>query len=70
MLWVIYVCSDVLNEHEWVCREHAYGPHDLQADLYGSADTTLNYASGTGDPGSIPGALFISKFFGYPGGLG
>jgi hypothetical protein len=22
MLWVIYVCSDVLNEHELVCREH------------------------------------------------
>jgi hypothetical protein len=23
--WVIYVCSDVINEHERVCREHAYG---------------------------------------------
>jgi hypothetical protein len=49
------VSSDVINEHEWVCREHAYGPHDLQAGLYGRADTTLNY--GTGYPESIPGAV-------------
>jgi hypothetical protein len=68
--WVIYVCSDVINEHERVCREHAYGPHNLQAGLYGRADTTLNYE--TGDPGSIPGAvLFFSSLIslGTPGGL-
>jgi hypothetical protein len=23
--WVIYVCSDVINEYERVCRVHAYG---------------------------------------------
>jgi hypothetical protein len=66
--WVIYVCSDVINEHKRVCREDAYGPHDLQAGLYGRADTTLNY--GTGDPGSIPGTSSFFFFLGTPGGLG
>jgi hypothetical protein len=71
--WVIYVpvCSDVINEHERVWREHAYCPHDLQAGLYGRAATTLNY--GTGDPGSIPGTvifIFVFNFFWYPMGSG
>jgi hypothetical protein len=63
--WVIYSCSDVINEHERVCREHAYGPHDLQAGLYGRADTTVNY--GTGDPARFIFLFFI--FLGTPGGL-
>jgi hypothetical protein len=44
--WVIYVCSNVINEHERVCQEYAYGPHELLAGLYGRADTTLNYGTG------------------------
>jgi hypothetical protein len=26
--WVIYACSDVINDHERVCREHAYGAYN------------------------------------------
>jgi hypothetical protein len=65
--WVNYVCSDVINEHERVCREHTCGPHGLHV-------VSMNY--GTGDPGSIPGTvncfMFFFKFifWGTPGCLG
>jgi succinylarginine dihydrolase len=55
--WVIYVCIDVINEHERVCHEHAYGPHDLQAGLYGRADTELV----TRD--RFPARFFLSLIF-------
>jgi hypothetical protein len=60
--WVIYACSDVINEHERVGREHAYGPHDLSTcwSLWPSTNTMLNY--GTGDPGSIPSAVHFLNF--------
>jgi hypothetical protein len=59
--WVIYVCSDVINEHERVCHEHAYGPHDLQAGLYGQADTTLTMEPATQD--RFPVQIFFFLYF-------
>jgi hypothetical protein len=53
MLWVILglFMYAVINEHERVCREHAYGPHDFHAawSLWPSGYTTLKYETGDRD---------------------
>jgi hypothetical protein len=60
--WVIYVCSDVINEHERA--ESAVNMHmvlfiDRQVAM---AERKRRWDYGTGDPGSIPGAFFKKNF--------